>query len=560
VIWALGCVLAAQTAWGPDEVRSSNHVYELPSLTLTVESKLVDVGIVVRDEHGHVVSGLQREDFRIFDNGKPQAITAFSVETAPARSPAPVAAAAAVVSQKPVATAGRSVVLYFDDSSIASGDLARTRLAARRFVSEALDPGDRVAIMTSSGSQFLDFTADTAKILDMIARLTSHPRMDENGLMPCPRITPYQAYLIINHDSMAAKAALDEEYSCEHGGQPPAHLTALPGSQMSTRIQALAEATWAQARGISQDTLDAIRAAVDHLANAPGRRMLVLASSGFLTATLDAEQDRIVDRALRANVVIHALDAKGLYADSPRPSSPVGGGDLPLSTFLFEKSSVGGRLLETGAAMAKLAESTGGLFFQNNNDLDAGLRSLIPEITYRLAFAPGNAADGKYHSLKVRLTRAEKNHVLTRAGYFDPAPPKPAAQQPDQRRAIDRAAAASDALSQLPVRIMADPVNDTLRVTLVVDVQQLKFTQRDSRRVQKLSFVAALFDESGRFISGKEGELDLALQDATYVRFAGTGISTAVSLRAPPGSFRLRGVVEDSSGQMTATSQTVQIR
>jgi hypothetical protein len=110
------------------------------------------------------------------------------------------------------------------------------------------------------------------------------------------------------------------------------------------------------------------------------------------------------------------------------------------------------------------------------------------------------------------------------------------------------------------VRIVADPVNDALRVTLVVDIQQLKFTQQDSRRVQKLSFVAALFDESGRFVSGKEGELRLALQDATYARFAGTGISTAVSLRAPPGAFRLRGVVEDSSGQMTAMNQTVQIR
>jgi VWFA-related protein len=426
--------------------------------------------------------------------------------------------------------------LYFDDFSVASGDLARTKIAARRFVSEALDPGDRVAVMTSSGTQYLDFTSDTAKILDMIARLSTHPRMSENGLSACPRITPYQAYLIINKDPMAVKAALDEEYSCEHGGQPPAHLTERPGSQMSTRIQALAEATWAQARGISQDTLDGIRAAVDRLAQAPADRILVLASSGFLSATLDAEQDRIIDRALRAGILIHALDAKGLYAETPRPSSPVGGGDLPLSTFLFEQSSIGGRLLETGAAMAKLTESTGGLFFQNNNDLEAGLRSLIPEVAYRLAFVPGNAADGKYHSLNVRLTHPEKNRVLTRSGYFAAPPPKSAAQ-PDQRRPIDRAAAASDALSQLPVRIVAEPVNDALRVTLVVDVRELKFTERDSRRVQKLSFIAALFDESGRFVSGKEGELSLALQDATYTRFAGTGISTAVSLRVLPGAY-----------------------
>jgi VWFA-related protein len=553
-ICAFSCIAHAQTPWQPDEVRSTNHIYELPSpVTLRVQSNLVEVGVVVRDARGRVVGGLERPDFRIFDNGKERAITAFSVETSAARTAASknAPAGSAANPAKPAA-AQRSVVLFFDDLNTAAGDLARTRLAARRFVAEALDPGDRVAIATSSLAPLLDFTTDTSKIVDTIARVASHQRVSENGISQCPRITPYQAYLIVQHDTTAEKAAIDEQYVCDHGPPAPVQLPVTALNQLKPQVESQAEATWNQVRISAQDTLAAIAAAVDRLSKTQGTRMLVLASSGFLAAALDAEQDRIVDRALRANVVIHSLDAKGLYSETPR-SGGAQGGDLPLSTFVFEQSTAGGRRLETGAAMSNLAESTGGLFLHNNNDLDAGLRSLVPEITYRLGFAPDAIDDGKYHSLKVRLAQGESNHVLARRGYFAPAPSKP----PDPARKIDVEAAASDTLADLPARMVAEPGQDRLRVTLIVDVRALKFDRVDVRRIQTLSFIAVLFRENGDFVCGKEGELKLALQDATFAHFVETGISTQVSLQAPPGSYRLRGVVQDSEGKMTASTLAV---
>ena len=70
--------------------------------------------------------------------------------------------------------------------------------------------------------------------------------------------------------------------------------------------------------------------------------------------------------------------------------------------------------------MAILAAGTGGLFFQNNNDLDLGLRELglLPEYSYSLAFAPPGAPDGKYHTLKVRLKQSRGYEVQARPGYF----------------------------------------------------------------------------------------------------------------------------------------------
>src|SRR5450759_903318 len=67
-----------------------------------------------------------------------------------------------------------------------------------------------------------------------------------------------------------------------------------------------------------------------------------------------------------------------------------------------------------------LAQSTGGRFFHNSNDLNQGFKELaaLPEITYVLGFAPDPVPDGKYHKLSVRLTDANRYSVQARSGYF----------------------------------------------------------------------------------------------------------------------------------------------
>src|SRR5580698_6927259 len=42
---------------------------------------LVTVPVVVRDRSGHPVGGLRQEDFQLFDKGKAQIISRFSLET-----------------------------------------------------------------------------------------------------------------------------------------------------------------------------------------------------------------------------------------------------------------------------------------------------------------------------------------------------------------------------------------------------------------------------------------------------------------------------------------------
>jgi Mg-chelatase subunit ChlD len=70
----------------------------------------------------------------------------------------------------------RYVALLFDDVHIRQGDLSHARVAAERFVRDALQPGDRVAIFTTSETEVLAFTTDAAKLIGAIEKLSAHPR------------------------------------------------------------------------------------------------------------------------------------------------------------------------------------------------------------------------------------------------------------------------------------------------------------------------------------------------------------------------------------------------
>src|SRR6185437_3808513 len=183
----------------------------------------------------------------------------------------------------------------------------------------------------------------------------------------------------------------------------------------------------------------------------PGNRLLVLASDGFLSEgpALEQQQEHIVSAALHAGIVIDALDAKGVYTTGPgRPLAEQDDmGTLPLAVYVFNETRKLPEQQELRQAMANFTQSTGGLFFKDNNDLTLGFERLgmMPEVTYHLAFSAGDVPqDGKFHKLAVALTPRSPDAVQARAGYFAPLPEASVAGLHDQ---MDDAMRSTEALA-----------------------------------------------------------------------------------------------------------------
>jgi hypothetical protein len=154
-------------------------------------------------------------------------------------------------------------------------------------------------------------------------------------------------------------------------------------------VQSLAIGTWESVRHNSAIALSSILSVVDRMATLPGRRVLVMASSGFLSGTLEFEREVIINHALRGSVVINSLDAKGLFSQDMGITN-----GLPFRSMIARQSQGTRVQWENSDVMAILAAGTGGLFFHNNNDLDLGFRELglLPEFSYSFGFVPRGGA------------------------------------------------------------------------------------------------------------------------------------------------------------------------
>src|SRR5262245_38592937 len=198
-------------------VVSSRAFAQESEIRFKTRVNLVSVPVVVRDSKGVPVGNLEKADFQLFDRGKPQAITRFTVEKAP--PPASDATPKAETgSGRPPAVQlfpERFVAYLFDDVHLAFEELVWLRDAARRHMA-GLANSDRAAIYSTSGQTMLDFTDDRDAWYATLQKLSPRPMTARDNL-ECPNLSYYQANQIANrNDTFAFQAAVTETMSCAH--------------------------------------------------------------------------------------------------------------------------------------------------------------------------------------------------------------------------------------------------------------------------------------------------------------------------------------------------------
>jgi VWFA-related protein len=534
--------------------------------TFSSKVNLVMVPVVVRDSKGKAIGTLKKEDFQLFDKGKPQVISKFTIEKADGRTaPMAVTAEPDLDAPKPVEglnLANQFVAYVFDDMHTNVGDLATARNAAVKHLGETLKGADRAAVFTTSGQTALDFTDDRDKLTETMNRIMPRSRLLNSGSQ-CPDISPYMADLIQNkNDQMALNASAREMVACGAvSGTTPAQALAMaiqmvPG--YASQVNAVAEAD-------TQVTLAVLKATVQRMAAMPGQRTVVLISSGFLiTINYRQQEVELIDRAIRANVTLSTIDARGLYAIVP-------GGDASTSSTSIVASNNKARYqqeaaMAEGDVLGELADGTGGTFFHNNNDLQEGFRrtGATPEFMYVLGFSPQNLKfDGSYHSLKVTAKETKGVSLQARRGYYAPKHANDPAE--DAKEEIRVALFSREEMSDIPVELhtqffKSTDANAKLAVLAHVDLKHLHFKKVDGRSRNVLSVVSAVFDRNGILMGAVQKDIEMRLKDETFNARIANGVTMKTSFDVAPGSYVVRLVVRDSEGQtMAARNGVVEI-
>src|SRR3984885_2682333 len=119
------------------------------------ESRLVLVDTVVTDKKGNYVRDLAQKDFKVWEDGKEQALTSFSFEEG-AGSP---------TNPKP-----HYMVLFFNIFTINTGDQVQARAAAAKFIDANAGPDRLIAIADFGGNVHItqNFTADAERLKQVV--------------------------------------------------------------------------------------------------------------------------------------------------------------------------------------------------------------------------------------------------------------------------------------------------------------------------------------------------------------------------------------------------------
>lgn len=512
----------------------------------TARASLVEVPVNVTGSDGRPVTGLTAADFQIECDGKRQPI--LSLDVIDLRRPGRDASPPSVP-----AVARRHFLFLFDFSFAGAHQIARSRDAARRFVSTGLQPGDLAAVATTSAETGLrllvTFTADRRQILGALQAVGLPTEIDRSrDPLAFAFAEPGDPRLVIQ-EGFASTAAVDaastqkiyagiarrvaDDYSVTRIER---HLT-----DMSTLATAL---DLVQGRKIVlyfSEGFDgrllvgsiARQASVeqtlaDNDAMMSGAAWSIDVDRRYASGPVQRQLDGAVDLLRRSDCVVYAIDVAGLAeARDGTIGSPGRGAD---SLFAF-------------------AHGTGGELIAGGNDFTDSLARVAQRLsfTYVLTFrAPpeSHAADG-YHSLRVR-TRAHGARVSARAGYFDH-------HDFGRQGPLARVLAATDVITHekdrtgFPLDVLAFPVFDRgiRRVPILLRIPPEAVPQPPESGTVSLEVYVYAADSDGTVVDYFTRRIAIEAGEQR-TRFSRNGLVYYGLCRLLPGRYHLRIYVRNS--------------
>jgi VWFA-related protein len=558
-----------------------------PPTTIQVTALMVYVDVVVHDSSGHLVRGLTQNDFRVFEDGKPQKIDFFAAHTYDINAPAPAAPPPAnnVFSNVPEQKqTGPVNIILFDLVNTAPGDQQYARKQMLDFL-KALPPGQRLALFVLSDQLhiFQSFTGSS----DLLVAA---------------------AKLINPKDMRLYQSDAELQRDIDYLGRMQNALGRDPGNS----IQALAnQMTFEnnQASEVRQRiTLMAFSQITRAAAGYPGRKNLFWLSGSFpfslsqqtqynITAPLQystlnmpdmptADFNAVANTArviADAQIAVYPISAVGLETggvgiDVSGTSMASLSGSSGNTSYGYGSGNVNHTMGDTLAqqftnrsalrgAMNDIAFVTGGQAVFGSNDLSGALRRTLEDGSnyYTLAYRPQNQSwDSKFRKIEVKLSRS--GYFLSyRRGYFA-VPEQPSSEV--NSAAILNAALQPDTPESTMLLLkskvqLPDAQHAAVRVDSVIDPSSVLFsTDAKGRHHARLLVTLVALPVEGAYAEGKKPAAPVPQTSAAYVvdldppafqKLLASGMPMRQELTLPPGRYRLRLGVTDLANNRTGT-------
>lgn len=532
---------------------------------VTLETTLIQLDVFVTDKSGRPVTDLRREDFAVFENGAPQVVTHFSVESFDA-SYEPPATAEGQAAPRAIGAAGsdRTVLVLVDDNHLTAQNLVPVKRMLHDFVLYELRDDDQFILMTSTGSLgFLQQLTDDRAVMRMAVDRVSARSVPSGITGDRPALSPSEAESILRRDPQLMAAAVAEVL---------AENPSLSPQQAEAQVLSTARRIIDQVEQEALVSINTLASAIRSLQRRQGMKVVIFISEGFLLS-VDSGQARnrlrsVIDAATRSSVVVYTIDCRGLEPDTP--SANDSSRDMTQQMATLRLGNRASERLDTQGTLVTIAHETGGTAFKNSNDLKAGMQAVLAKnnFFYSLGYLPANTKKDKdeFRAIEVRIKGRSDLQVRFQKGYSVTKEQKPDKKKElNPRDQLQQALFSVTPYSELSLRARANFVNlppsgSMIVTTMLIDSQSVSFQEVNGRQHSVLDLVGLYYNASGDVVHSFSRTLNLNLRPDTYAAIRRQGIQYVNQFPTGPGLYQVRlAVREQATGRLASLSQWVEV-
>jgi VWFA-related protein len=465
---------------------------------IQTETREVLVDAIVTAKNGAHVSDLTAKNFHLSQDGKEQTIKGFTLESASA------------------ATETRSLVLFFDETSMEARDQIPVRQAAASFIDAEAGPNHRMAIVIFNGSMHIaqNFTDNAGRLKDALNQASFH------GLAPSAA----------DSDRSHDPSRVEEDRAVGRGGTPLAN-------SFGTRNMILSLGNLGRSLGVL-----------------PGRKIVIL-FTGTLQSSSDPKSEvrDAIDAANKSGVAFYPVDVRPVFAqtnpgDAPQPEpggyrrmgGGAGGGPRG------DSDNLGSTVPDSGSSSQEvlfgLANGTGGFVVRNTTDLLGGLQNIAQEQNqyYVLTYVAPESKDGTCHAIRVKVDRKQTT-VRSRTSYCTEKPLDLLAGTSAGKDLEQRAAATQTgeiaASIQLPYFYLSPNV---ARINLAMEIatDALKFQNQKGKLHAEMDLLGIASTPDGSVGARFSDAVKFDLTQAEIDKMKGKSFHYEKAFKIAPGQYR----------------------